>query len=54
MPYEIVRNHPQCPVSKPFGLVKQGEDKPVACHDMRVNAMAQMAAIMKSEQTQGK
>lgn len=53
MPYNIIRDHPQCPAGKPYGLVKQGDTKPTACHETRAQAMAQTIAIMQSEQTKG-
>ena len=49
MPYSIVKNHPSCPSSKPYAVVKKSDGKKVGCHVSAEKAGAQIGAIEASE-----
>lgn len=50
MPYEIVPNHPNCPMSKPYGVAKKADTgKVMGYHVSRADADKQMAALHASE-----
>jgi hypothetical protein len=48
MPYDIVQGGGDCAESQ-WAVVKQGTDESVGCHDTEEEAIAQVAAIMSSE-----
>jgi hypothetical protein len=51
MPYKIVRNHPSCPKSKPWAVVKAQGGKKMGCHPTRAAAAQQIAAIEANEKS---
>lgn len=49
MPYDIKKDHPDCPASKPYGVVKEDDGKLMGCHESKAKAQKQIAAIYVSE-----
>lgn len=49
MPWKKVRNHSQCPASKPVAVVKVSDGKVVGCHPSDAAANRQLAALHASE-----
>ena len=49
MPYKVVKNHPSCPKSKPYAVVKKSDNKKIGCHPTRESANKQIAAIEANE-----
>lgn len=49
MPWKIVSNHPDCPSSKSFAVVKIEGNKKVGCHSSKALAKRQLAALNASE-----
>lgn len=49
MPWEIKKNHPGCPSSRPFAVVKKNGGAKVACHPSEASAKKQMAALYANE-----
>lgn len=53
MPYDVQRDHPQCPSGKKVALVKRDDGKVMGCHPNEVMAQRQRAAIEASEARRG-
>lgn len=49
MPWEIVKSHPSCPTSRPWGVVKQGDGELEGCHPSEADAQKQTAALYAAE-----
>lgn len=49
MPYSIRKNHPDCPDSKPYAVVKTDDGKKMGCHETKKSAQDQIAAIESNE-----
>lgn len=49
MPYEKRKNHPDCPLSKPWAVVKKDDGKVMGCHASEKKADAQIAALYANE-----
>lgn len=50
MPYTIRDNHPGCPVSKPYAVVKKDDtSKKLGCHETKESAQKQIAALEANE-----
>ena len=49
MPWHIVKDHNECPKSKPYAVVKNSDGKVVGCHVTRNEAEDQLAALYASE-----
>jgi hypothetical protein len=49
MPYHVQSNHPGCPATKPFGVVKDDGGAKMGCHATKMDADAQIAALYASE-----
>jgi len=49
MPYKVVKNHPSCPASKPWAVVKKDDGKKIGCHPSKAAAERQIAAIEAEE-----
>lgn len=48
MPWKIVRDHPDCPSSKPVGVVNEDNGK-VACHRNEASAKMQVSIMRDAE-----
>lgn len=53
MPYDIVEDHPDCPASEPWGVVKEDDGKLMGCHKSKAKAEKQISAIYASESASG-
>lgn len=53
MPYEIVEDHPDCPSTDPWGVVKEDDGKLMGCHESKAKAQKQISAIYASESASG-
>lgn len=49
MPYSKKKSHPECPATKPIGVVKDSDGKLMGCHASDDDANAQLAALHASE-----
>lgn len=49
MPYSIRPDHPQCPASKPWGVVKVTDGTLMGCHPTKGDAQDQITALNLSE-----
>ena len=49
MPWHIEEDHPDCPTSRPYGVVKDDDGDLEGCHASRSDAQDQMAALYSSE-----
>lgn len=45
MPWKVVSDHPDCPASKPWGVVVIATGQKVGCHATKSDAQAQVAAL---------
>lgn len=52
MPYDVRRDHPQCPSGKKVALVKRDDGKVMGCHPNELAAERQRAAIEATERRQ--
>lgn len=48
MPWDVVADHPACPVGRPFGVVKE-DGELEGCHSTETDAQAQQAALYAAE-----
>jgi len=48
MPYKIEKSD-QCPMSKPWALIKKDDGKLIGCHKTEDSAKQQMAAVYANE-----
>ena len=53
MPWSMEKNHPQCPLDKPFAITQDSNGKVMGCHMTRKEALAQMAALYAGEPMMG-
>lgn len=51
MPWHTVDNHPQCPTSKPWGVVKNADGHLEGCHPTQAAANKHLAALYANEGT---
>lgn len=49
MPWRIDENHPDCPASRPYAVVKEADGAVEGCHPTRAAADDQLAALYASE-----
>jgi hypothetical protein len=47
-PYDVVKDHAECPASKPYAVVKEGGDV-MGCHESEEKAQKQQAALYAAE-----
>lgn len=45
MPWRVQPNHPDCPASKPYGVVKKSDGKLAGCHESMTKAREQQKAL---------
>lgn len=50
MPYDKVKDHPDCPTSKPIGVVKESDGELMGCHTTEEGADDQIAALYAQEE----
>lgn len=51
MPWHIAEQHSECPVSRPFAVVKDDDETVEGCHGSRADAEEQLAALYANEPT---
>jgi hypothetical protein len=50
MPWKIVENHPDCPTSKPYAVVKADDGEREGCHASRAAAEEQLKALYANDE----
>lgn len=48
-----VRRDSRCPITQPFGVVRESDGSLESCHDSREDARGQMAALYAGEKSLG-
>lgn len=49
MPYHVAANHAQCPISRPFAVVKDADGQVMGCHPSQKAADDHMAALYAND-----